>query len=74
MDAFVSDAQTQGASTTCSSISDVRFGIEGVIGLQNVGLRVDELADTEAKDTVAIGAGRSYVVAELRWTDTDVVA
>ena len=28
-DDCVSDAQTQGAATTCSSISAVRFGMEG---------------------------------------------
>jgi hypothetical protein len=31
----VSDAQTQGAASTCSSSSAVRFGLEGVLGLQN---------------------------------------
>lgn len=50
VDDFVSDAQTQGASSTCSSIYAVRFGMEGVMGLQNGELQVVEVGDLETKD------------------------
>ena len=46
----VSDAQTQGSATQCSSIYAVRFGMEGVMGLQNSELQVVEVGDLEAKD------------------------
>jgi hypothetical protein len=46
----VSDAQTQGTSTQCSSIYAVRFGMEGVMGLQNSELQVIEVGDLETKD------------------------
>ena len=49
-DDFVSDAQTQGAATTCSSIYAARFGMEGVMGLQNGELQVVEVGDLETKD------------------------
>ena len=44
-DTVVSDAQTLGAATTCSSIYAVRFGMEGVMGLQNGELQVIEVGD-----------------------------
>ena len=46
----VSDAQTQGTATQCSSIYAVRFGMEGVMGLQNSELQVIEVGDLETKD------------------------
>ena len=46
----VSDAQTQGSATQCSSIYAVRFGMEGVMGLQNSELQVIEVGDLETKD------------------------
>ena len=46
----MSDAQTQGAFTAFSSISAVRFGVEGVMGLQNGELQVTEVRDLETKD------------------------
>jgi hypothetical protein len=46
----VSDAQTQGTATQCSSIYAVRFGMEGVMGLQNSELQVVEVGDLETKD------------------------
>jgi HK97 family phage major capsid protein len=46
----VSDAQTQGSGTQCSSIYAVRFGMEGVMGLQNSELQVVEVGDLETKD------------------------
>ncbi len=49
-DDFPTDAQTQGAATTCSSICAVRFGVEGVMGLQNGELQVVEVGDLKTKD------------------------
>jgi HK97 family phage major capsid protein len=47
----VSDTQTQGtANGTCSSVYAVRFGMEGVMGLQNGELQVIEVGDLETKD------------------------
>ena len=46
----VSDAQTQGTGTQLSSIYAVRFGMEGVMGLQNSELQVVEVGDLETKD------------------------
>jgi len=46
----VSDTQTVGSGTQCSSIYAVRFGMEGVMGLQNSELQVVEVGDLEAKD------------------------
>lgn len=46
----VSDTQTQGSASTCSSIYAVRFGMEGVMGLQNSELQVVEVGDLETKD------------------------
>lgn len=46
----ISDAQTQGSSSACSSIYAVRFGMEGVMGLQNSELQVVEVGDLETKD------------------------
>jgi HK97 family phage major capsid protein len=46
----ISDAQTQGTGTQCSSIYAVRFGMEGVMGLQNSELQVVEVGDLETKD------------------------
>ena len=49
VDDNVSDAQTQGIQQ-CSSIYAVRFGMEGVMGLQNSELQVTEVGDLETKD------------------------
>jgi HK97 family phage major capsid protein len=46
----VSDTQTQGSATQCSSIYAVRFGMEGVMGLQNSELQVVDVGDLETKD------------------------
>jgi hypothetical protein len=50
VDDNVSDAQTQGTSNTCSSIYAVRWGMEGVMGLQNSEIQVTEVGDLETKD------------------------
>ncbi|HEX3303261.1 MAG TPA: phage major capsid protein [Thermomicrobiales bacterium] len=47
----VSDTQTQGSATQCSSIYAVRFGMEGVMGLQNSELQVVDVGDLETKDS-----------------------
>ncbi|HQY31562.1 MAG TPA: phage major capsid protein [Thermomicrobiales bacterium] len=50
VDDNVSDAQTQGSSNACSSIYAVRWGMEGVMGLQNQEIAVTEVGDLETKD------------------------
>lgn len=50
VDDNVLDTQTQGSSNQCSSIYAVRFGMEGVMGLQNGEVAVTEVADLETKD------------------------
>jgi hypothetical protein len=46
----VSDAQTQRAASTSSSSSAVRFGLEGVLGLQGGELQMVRVGDLETKD------------------------
>jgi HK97 family phage major capsid protein len=50
VDDFISDAQTQGTETAASSIYALRFGMDGVLGLQNGELQVVEVGDLETKD------------------------
>jgi HK97 family phage major capsid protein len=51
VDDFISDAQTQGSANTCSSIYCVRFGMDGVLGLESgPGIQVVEVGDLETKD------------------------
>jgi hypothetical protein len=51
VDDFVSDTQTTGTAVgTTSSIYALRFGMDGVIGLQNGELQVVEVGDLETKD------------------------
>jgi len=50
VDDNVSDTQTQGSSNACSSIYAVRWGMEGVMGLQNQEIAVTEVGDLETKD------------------------
>jgi hypothetical protein len=50
VDDNVLDTQTQGSSSQCSSIYAVRFGMEGVMGLQNGEIGVTEVGDLETKD------------------------
>jgi hypothetical protein len=47
----ISDTETQGANTDCSSIYAVQFGYQtGVMGLQNGGLQVQRLGELETKN------------------------
>jgi HK97 family phage major capsid protein len=50
VDDFIADNQVQGTETAASSIYAVRFGMDGVIGLQNGELQVVEVGDLETKD------------------------
>lgn len=51
VDDNISDAETQGTNTDCSSIYAVRFGYKtGVMGLQNRTLQVIPVGDLETKD------------------------
>lgn len=52
VDEFISDAQAQGTSgNVTSSIYAVRFGMEGVMGLENGdGIQVERVGDLETKD------------------------
>ncbi len=50
VDDNVLDTQTQGSSNQCSSIYAVRFGMEGVMGLQNGEVAVTEVGVLETKD------------------------
>jgi hypothetical protein len=50
VDDFVSDSQTQGTATNASSVYAVRFGMSGVMGLENGGIQLVEVGDLETKD------------------------
>jgi hypothetical protein len=51
VDDHVLDTQTQGSSgAVCSSIYAITFGREGVMGLENGGIQIDEVGDLETKD------------------------
>lgn len=51
VDDWVSDAQTQGSSgPTTSSIYAVKFGQEGIGGLQNGGIQIEPVGELETKD------------------------
>ncbi|MEO6458405.1 MAG: major capsid protein [Chloroflexia bacterium] len=51
VDDFISDAETKGTSTDCSSIYAVQFGFQtGLCGLDNGGIQVQPLGALETKD------------------------
>lgn len=51
VDDNVLDTQTQGSSNQCSSIYAVRWGMDGVMGIQNGEIAVDEVGHLETKDS-----------------------
>lgn len=51
VDDFVSDTQTQGSSgAVCSSLYAVKFGMDGVMGLEHGGIQVEDVGELETKD------------------------
>ncbi len=51
VDDFISDAQTQGTSSNCSSVYAVKFGQGiGVMGLEHGGIQVEPVGELETKD------------------------
>ena len=51
VDDFIPIDETQGTSgAVCSSIYAVKFGPEGVMGLENGGIQVEEVGELETKD------------------------
>ncbi len=48
---FVADNQTQGTSgAVCSSLYAVKFGMDGVMGLEHGGIAIEEVGELETKD------------------------
>ncbi|MEP6775054.1 MAG: major capsid protein, partial [Chloroflexota bacterium] len=57
VDDHLSDAETKGASTDCSSIYAVQFGFQtGLCGLDNAGIQVQPLGALETKDAWLTGS------------------
>ena len=51
VDDFVSDTQAQGTSgSVCSSLYAVKFGMDGVMGLEHGGIQVEDVGELETKD------------------------
>jgi hypothetical protein len=51
VDDFVSDAQAQGTSgNVCSSLYAVKFGMDGVMGLEHGGIQIEDVGELETKD------------------------
>ena len=50
-DDFVSDGQTQGTSgAVCSSVYAVKFGMDGLMGLEHDGVQIEAVGELETKD------------------------
>ncbi len=51
VDDFISDGQTQGSSgAVCSSLYAVKFGMDGVMGLEQGGIQIEDVGELETKD------------------------
>jgi hypothetical protein len=49
-DDFISIAETQGDETAASSVFAVRFGMDGIMGIENGGIQVERVGELETKD------------------------
>ncbi len=49
-DDWIDTAQTVGADTDCTTIFAVKFGADGVMGLENGGIQVERVGELETKD------------------------
>ena len=51
VDDFISDTQVQGTSgSVCSSVYAVKFGMDGVMGLEHGGIQIEDVGELETKD------------------------
>ena len=50
VDDFLPVNETQGTETAASSIYAVKFGRQGVMGLQNSGIQVEHVGELETRD------------------------
>jgi HK97 family phage major capsid protein len=50
VDDFIPVNETQGSETAASSIYAVKFGRQGVMGLQNGGIQVEQIGELESRD------------------------
>ena len=50
VDDFLPTSETQGTETAASSVYAVKFGRQGVMGLQNSGIQVERVGELETKD------------------------